>query len=104
MRLSAAGQAKEKDVVATLDEGSLAKRGKHLRHRRRQTLAVQSRERLFAEQVRMALVSFDAPPLAFLYFQTREMAKVLREGPAFALGFARNIVRVSSHRRQLQDA
>jgi hypothetical protein len=99
MRFPAPGQAEEKDVVTALDESPFAEGGHHLRDRRWQAFAVQRRERLLRQQVRVALIARDAAAAAFLHFEDRQMAQVLCEGPSLALSLGRDLVGVATDRR-----
>jgi hypothetical protein len=98
------GQAEEQNVVSALDEGALAQRRQHLRHTGRQALAVEQRERLLRRQVGDALVALDAPAPALLDLERHEVAHVLQEAPAFALGLRGHLLGVLGHRRQPERA
>ena len=100
--LATTGQTEEQHVLPALHEASFAQRREHLGHRGREPLAVERPERLLARQRRGALVALDAPATTLLQLQRQEVLEVLPEAPALVLGLEGDLLRVPTHRRQLE--
>jgi hypothetical protein len=92
VRLASAGQSEGQDVVASLDEASLAEGGQGLRDPWGQLRALQGSERLLAREVGVVEEALDPATTALVELELGEVVQVSPERPALVLGLLRDLL------------